>query len=57
MTKGKSKSVVLRDKIIEIETHQFLATPNTWAMACKFLEHPHLKRNEEEGDSSISEEM
>lgn len=56
MTKEKSKSVVLRDKFAEFETHQFPATTKTWTMACKFLEHGHLKRNDGES-SSMSEEM
>ncbi|KAH0698972.1 hypothetical protein KY284_013187 [Solanum tuberosum] len=41
LVKGKTKSQVLREKILEFETHRLEATEETWKMACKFLEHKH----------------
>jgi len=42
LVKGKTKSKVLREKLLDFETHRLEATEETWKMACKFLEHKHL---------------
>ncbi|KAH0693971.1 hypothetical protein KY285_021068 [Solanum tuberosum] len=42
LVKGRTKSQILREKILEFETHRFEATEETWKMACKFLENKHV---------------
>ncbi|KAG5579429.1 hypothetical protein H5410_050056 [Solanum commersonii] len=41
MTKGKSKSKILKEKILDIELHKLEATEETWKFVCKFLDHKH----------------
>ncbi|KAG5594907.1 hypothetical protein H5410_036139 [Solanum commersonii] len=47
MTKGKSKSKTLKEKILDIELHRLEATEETWELACKFLNHKHSVPEEE----------
>ncbi|KAG5606977.1 hypothetical protein H5410_028469 [Solanum commersonii] len=47
MIKGKSKSKTLKEKILDIELHRLEATEETWKLACKFLDHKHLTKNDE----------
>ena len=41
ITKGKSKSEELRERILDIELHRLGATEETWKLACKILDHNH----------------
>ncbi|KAH0683329.1 hypothetical protein KY290_023468 [Solanum tuberosum] len=41
LTKGKSKSKILKDRILDIELHRLEATEETWKLACKMLDHNH----------------
>ncbi|KAG5572756.1 hypothetical protein H5410_062522 [Solanum commersonii] len=48
MTKGRSKSKVIKDKILDIELHKLVAIEETWKLACKMLDHKHdLPQGEE----------
>ncbi|KAG5600888.1 hypothetical protein H5410_032258 [Solanum commersonii] len=46
MTKGKNKSEILREKLLDFELHRLEATEETWKMACKFLKHKHTPDEE-----------
>ncbi|KAG5629164.1 hypothetical protein H5410_000881 [Solanum commersonii] len=39
ITKEKSKSKELKDRILDIELHKLGATEETWKLACKMLDH------------------
>ncbi|KAG5611689.1 hypothetical protein H5410_022970 [Solanum commersonii] len=41
ITKGRSKSPELKDRILDIELHRLGATEETWKLACKMLDHDH----------------
>ncbi|KAG5628094.1 hypothetical protein H5410_013312 [Solanum commersonii] len=41
ITKGKSKSKELKERILDIELHRLGATEETWKLACKMLDHDH----------------
>ncbi|KAG5582416.1 hypothetical protein H5410_053043 [Solanum commersonii] len=41
ITKGRSKSPELRERILDIELHRLGATEETWKLACKMLDHDH----------------
>ena len=41
ITKGRSKSEILKERILDIELHRLGATEETWKLACKMLEHNH----------------
>ncbi|KAG5604660.1 hypothetical protein H5410_026152 [Solanum commersonii] len=41
ITKGKSKSPELKERILDIELHRLGATEETWKLACKMLDHDH----------------
>jgi len=47
LTKGKTKSKILREKILDFDLHRLEATEETWKLACKFLEHKHSPNGEE----------
>ncbi|KAG5585604.1 hypothetical protein H5410_046038 [Solanum commersonii] len=41
ITKGRSKSSELKERILDIELHRLGATEETWKLACKMLDHNH----------------
>ncbi|KAH0636368.1 hypothetical protein KY285_036121 [Solanum tuberosum] len=41
ITKGKTKSKELKERILDIELHRLGATEETWKLACKMLDHDH----------------
>ncbi|KAG5580042.1 hypothetical protein H5410_050669 [Solanum commersonii] len=41
ITRGKSKSKELKERILDIELHRLGATEETWKLACKMLDHDH----------------
>ncbi|KAG5570914.1 hypothetical protein H5410_060680 [Solanum commersonii] len=41
ISKGKSKSKELKERILDIEHHRLGATKETWKLACKMLDHDH----------------
>ncbi|KAG5598447.1 hypothetical protein H5410_029817 [Solanum commersonii] len=41
ITKGRSKSSELKERILDIELHRLGATEETWKLACKMLDHDH----------------
>ena len=41
ITKGNSKSELLKEIIVDIELHRLGASEETWKLACKMLEHEH----------------
>ncbi|KAH0662860.1 hypothetical protein KY290_028798 [Solanum tuberosum] len=41
ISKGKTKSKELKERILDIELHRIGATEETWKLACKMLDHDH----------------
>ncbi|KAH0657961.1 hypothetical protein KY289_026709 [Solanum tuberosum] len=41
ITKGRTKSQELKERILDIELHRLGATEETWKLACKMLDHDH----------------
>ncbi|KAH0650385.1 hypothetical protein KY284_030297 [Solanum tuberosum] len=41
ITKGRTKSKELNERILDIELHRLGATEETWKLACKMLDHNH----------------
>ncbi|KAG5597022.1 hypothetical protein H5410_038254 [Solanum commersonii] len=41
ITKGRSKSSELKERLLDIELHRLGATEETWKLACKMLDHDH----------------
>ncbi|KAH0692448.1 hypothetical protein KY285_019545 [Solanum tuberosum] len=41
ITKGKTKSKELKERILDIDLHRLGATEETWKLACKMLDHDH----------------
>ncbi|KAG5611027.1 hypothetical protein H5410_022308 [Solanum commersonii] len=55
ITKGRSKSSELKERILDIELHRLGATDETWKLACKIIKKKgHIGRPSNKEDKEIS---